>query len=137
MPPVPQAGSRSLRTVPGVASSLSSSMNRMFTISRMTSRGTRSASENFMVAMTAARGVPCRYGQTSGITTGQLGADSTRSASLYSDAGSTCRDFDYHGPYLTGAGRHLAGTATPDFTEFFTASLEGSAPGPASAAHAE
>lgn len=41
IPPVPQAGSRSLRTVPGVASSLSSCMNRTFTINRMTSRGVK------------------------------------------------------------------------------------------------
>jgi NTP-dependent ternary system trypsin peptidase co-occuring protein len=30
---------------------------------------TRSASENFMVAMTAVRSVPCRHGQSSGIPT--------------------------------------------------------------------
>jgi len=33
--------------------------------------------------------------------------------------GLACRDTDYHGPYLTGAGRYLAGTAAPDLTVFF------------------
>ena len=98
---------------------------------------TRSASENFMVAMTSVRGVPCRHGQTSSITTGHLGADSTRSASLYSDAGRTCRDFDDHGPRLTETGRHVARTAAPDLAEFFPPPIERPAPDPASAAPAE
>jgi hypothetical protein len=78
-------------------------------INKIESRGSKGVRNVcFMVAMTAAHSIPYRHGQTSDITTRQVGADSTRSARLYADAGSTCRDTDYHGPYLTGAGRYLA-----------------------------
>jgi len=39
MPPVPQAGSKSVRTTPGPVSTSSSSAKSKFTMSRMTSRG--------------------------------------------------------------------------------------------------
>ena len=41
MPPVPQAGSSRVRTVPGFERSASSSMNRTFTMRRITSRGVK------------------------------------------------------------------------------------------------
>src|SRR5262245_35432638 len=36
-------------------------------------------------------------------------------------------DLDIHGPRLTRAGRHVAGTAAPDVTEFFPPPIERSA----------
>src|SRR5438132_12882850 len=98
------------------------------TTSRGTIRLNRSASENLTLAIWSPYGIPCRHGNTVCITTRGLGTDPTRGASLYSGAGSACGDFDLHGPHRTGAGRHVAGTAPPDFTEFFPPSIERSAP---------
>ena len=57
----------------------------------------------------------------------RLGTDPTRSASLYSGAGSACGDLGVHGPRLTGAGPHVTGAAQPDLTEFLTPAVERSA----------
>ena len=87
-------------------------------------RRTRSASENLILASTAARGVPCRHGNTACIPARGVGTDPTRSASLYSGAGSVSGDLGIHGPRLTGAGPHVTGTAEPNLTEFLTPPFE-------------
>jgi hypothetical protein len=91
-------------------------------------QGNRSASENLTLAIWSPYGLPCRHGNTVCITTRGVGTDPTRGASLYSGAGSTCGDLDLHGPRLTGAGLHVAGTAEPDVTEFFPPPIERFAP---------
>ena len=53
---------------------------------------TRAASENFILAITAARGGPCHYGNAACITARGVGMDPTRSASLYSGTGSVAGD---------------------------------------------
>ena len=58
------------------------------------------------------------------MTTRGVGMDPTRGTSLYSGAGSACGDLDLHGPRLTGAGRHVAGTAESAVTEFFPPPIE-------------
>src|SRR5207248_9107781 len=78
-----------------------------------------SGSENLTLAIPSPHSIPCRHGTPAGITTRGVGMDPTRGASLYSGAGSACGDLDIHGPRLTAAGRHVAGTAAPDVTEFF------------------
>jgi hypothetical protein len=93
-------------------------------LARPNGNRTRSASENFMVAMTSACGVPCRHGQTSSITIGHLGADSIRSASLYSGTGSTAGGIGSHGAGVTRAQPHVAGAAQPNLAEFFTSPFE-------------
>ena len=85
---------------------------------------TRLASENLILASTAARGVPCRHGNTACIPARGVGTDPTRSASLYSGAGSVSGNLGIHGPRLTGAGPHVTGTAKPNLTEFFTPPFE-------------
>ena len=87
-------------------------------------RSTRSASENLILASTAARGVPCRHGNTACIPARGVGTDPTRSASLYSGAGSVSGNLGIHGPRLTGAGPHVTGTAEPNLTEFLTPPFE-------------
>src|SRR5262249_51016350 len=89
--------------------------------------GNRSGSENLTLAIPSPHSIPCRHGNPAGITTRGVGMDPTRGASLYSGAGSACRDLDIHGPRLTGAGWHVAGTAAPDVTEFFPPPIERSA----------
>jgi hypothetical protein len=89
-------------------------------------QGTRSASENFIVAMTAWRSVPCHHGQTRGLTTGHLGTDPTRSANLSA------------GPRSTGGRlrRHEAGatsSAPADLAALFTSSLKRPTPASPSA----
>jgi len=86
--------------------------------------GTRSANENLILASTAARGVPCRHGNTTCIPARGVGTDPTRSASLYSSAGSVSGDLGIHGPRLTGSGPHVTGTAEPNLTEFLTPTFE-------------
>jgi len=78
----------------------------------------RTGSENLTLAIPSPHSIPWRHGNPAGITTGGVGMDPTRGASLYSGAGSGCGDLDIHGPRVTGAGRHVAGTAAPDVTEF-------------------
>src|SRR5437868_8403058 len=87
-----------------------------------------SGSENLTLAIPSPHSMPCRHGNPAGITTRGVGMDPTRGASLYSGAGSACGDLDIHGPRLTAAGRHVAGTAAPDVTEFFPPPVERSAP---------
>src|SRR5881394_3029535 len=87
-----------------------------------------SGSENLTLAIPSPHSIPCRHGNPAGMTTRGVGMDSTRGASLYSGAGSACGDLDIHGPRLTAAGRHVAGTAAPDVTEFFPPPVERSAP---------
>ena len=90
MPPVPQAGSSSLRTVPGVASSLSSLMNRMFTISRMTSRGVKwspavSLASSLKRRMRFSKMSPiCSFGTASGVQVhvAELGDDEVEDVRL-------------------------------------------------------
>src|SRR6058998_2984592 len=84
----------------------------------------RSASENLRLAIRSPYDIPCPHGNTAYITTRGLGTDSTRGASLYSGAGSACGDLDIHGPRLTGADRHVAGTAEPDCMECFPPPIE-------------
>src|SRR2546425_3323719 len=91
-------------------------------------RRNRSASENLMLAIRSPYGIPCPHGNTVCITPRGVGTDPTRGASLYSGAGSACGDLDIHGPRLPGAGQHVAGTAEPDFPEFFPPPIERSAP---------
>jgi hypothetical protein len=81
---------------------------------------TRSASDNLILASTAARGVPCRHGHTACIPARGVGTDPTRSPSLYSGAGSVSGDLGIHGPRLTGAGPHVTGTAAPNLTACLT-----------------
>src|SRR5436309_4243822 len=90
--------------------------------------GNCSGSENLTLAIPSPHSIPCRHGNPAGITTRGVGMDPTRGASLYSGAGSACGDLDIHGPRLTEAGRHVAGTAAPDVTEFFPPPVERSAP---------
>ena|SRR2546428_5108855 len=88
---------------------------------------TRSSSENLILAITAARGVPCRHGNTACIPARGVGTDPTRSASLYSGAGSVSGDLGIPGPRLTGAGPHVTGTAAPNLPAFLTSTFERSA----------
>src|SRR5262245_40533712 len=92
-----------------------------------TLEGNRSGSENLTLAIPSLHSIPCRHGNPAGITTRGVGMDPTRGASLYSGAGSACGDLDIHGPRLTRAGRHVAGTAAPDVTECFPPPIERSA----------
>ena len=72
----------------------------------------------------AARGVPCRHGNTACLPARGVGTDPTRSASLYSGAGSVSGDLGIHGPRLTGAGPHVTGTAEPNLTACLTSPFE-------------
>src|SRR5215470_8783675 len=87
----------------------------------------RTGSENLTLAIPSPHSIPWHHGNPAGITTRGVGMDPTRGASLYSGAGSACGDLDIHGPRVTGAGRHVAGTAAPDVTEFFPPPIERSA----------
>src|SRR5262249_40813378 len=82
-------------------------------------QGNRTGSENLTLAIPSPHSIPWHHGNPAGITTRGVGMDPTRGASLYSGAGSACGDLDIHGPRVTGAGRHVAGTAAPDVTQFF------------------
>src|SRR5262249_37694676 len=86
--------------------------------------GNRSGSENLTLAIPSSHSIPWRHGNPAGITTRGVGMDPTRGTSLYSGAGSACGDLDIHGPRLTGTGRHIAGPAAPDVTEFFPPPIE-------------
>ena len=72
----------------------------------------------------AARGVPCRHGNTACMPARGVGTDPTRSASLYSGAGSVSGDLGIHGPRLPGAGPHVTGTAEPNLTACLTSPFE-------------
>src|SRR5712691_7408991 len=87
-------------------------------------RGNRSRSENIPLALPSPHSIPCHHGNTACITTRGVGMDPARGTSLYSGAGSACGDLDLHSPRLTGAGRHVAGTAESDVTEFFPPPIE-------------
>src|SRR5215510_15635972 len=87
----------------------------------------RSGCQNLTLAIKTSPVVPSGYGNASRITSRALGPDPTRSPGLYSGAGSACRDHGIHGPYLTGAGPHVTGTAEPNLAEFFTSLFERSA----------
>src|SRR5215211_4943287 len=80
----------------------------------------RSGSENLTLAMPSPYGIPCRHGNTACIPPRGVGTDPTRSASLYSGAGSACGDLGIHGLRLPGASPHVTGTAEPNLTEFLT-----------------
>ena len=86
-----------------------------------------SGSENLTLAIQSPYGIPCRHGNTACIITRGVGTDPTRSANLYSGAGSACRDLGIHGPRLPGAGPPVTGTAEPNLTEFFPSTFERSA----------
>ena len=90
-------------------------------------KGNCSGSENLPLAIQSPHGIPCRHGNTTGITTRGVGTDPIRSASLYSGAGSTCGDHGIHSSSLTGAGPHVTGTAAPNLPEFLTPTFERSA----------
>ena len=87
----------------------------------------RSGCQNFMLAIKTSPVVPSGYGNASRITSRALGSDFARSPGLYSGAGSACGDHGCHGPYFTGAGPHITGTAAPNLAEFFTSLFERSA----------
>src|SRR5262245_66311906 len=90
-------------------------------------QGNRSGCQNLTLAIKTLPVVPSGYGNASRITSRALGPDPTRSPGLYSGAGSACGDHGIHGPYLTGAGPHITGTAEPNFAEFLTSTFERSA----------
>jgi len=84
-------------------------------------RGNRSGCENLTLAIISPRGVPCRHGNTACIITRGVGADPTRSASLYSGTRSACGDCRRH-----DAG--VARTAEPDLAELLTPPIKRPAP---------
>src|ERR1051325_7502210 len=84
----------------------------------------RSGCENLMLAITSRHGVPCRHGNTAYFLTRGVGTDPTRSASLYSSAGSAGRDVGVHGPTLPRAGRYITRAAEPDLTELLPSAVE-------------
>src|SRR5262249_28208536 len=59
--------------------------------------GTRSASENLILVITVARGVPCRHGNTACLTAQGVGTDPTRSANAYSGTASVSGGLGIHG----------------------------------------
>src|SRR5215472_9327411 len=77
----------------------------------------RSGCEKLMLAIASRHGVPCRHGNTACIITRGVGTDPSRSASLYSSAGSAGRDVGVHGP-------HLPRAAQPDLTELLPSAVE-------------
>jgi hypothetical protein len=84
----------------------------------------RAGCENLTLAITSRHGVLCRHGNTACIITRGMGTDPTRSASLYSSAGSAGRDVGVHGPHLPRAGPYLPRAAEPDLTELLPSAVE-------------
>jgi hypothetical protein len=89
--------------------------------------GNRSGSENLLLVIQSPYGILCHHGNITSITTRGVGTNPTRSASLYSGAGSPCGDHGIHGPHLTGAEPHVTGPAVPKLPEFLTPTIERSA----------
>ena len=97
--PVPQAGSSSFRTVPGVASSASSSMNRMLTISRTASRGVKVVARRLIGQFVEASDqvledephLRVGHGVRVEIDAGELGDDEVRGCSPHASARSHSR----------------------------------------------
>src|SRR5262245_22642181 len=95
--------------------------------SRTCRAGNRSGCQNLTLAIKTSPVISSGYANASRITSRALGSDRARSPGLYSGAGSACGDHDFRGPYFTGAGPHVTGTAEPNLAEFFTSLFERSA----------